>query len=344
MFIRTTFLLASACLWFSTSLCAQTIDSTFRAAGPKGDVSVIIFPFLQIPFSPVQKKALSNVSLVVKVRIDELGHPTLEQLNGTEDPAIIDSLRKTFPRIVHEFRPGVEQGRPAPGYYSFTVPMPTYPIEQRDPLAPTSSDEILSYTQSGRRLDFLAGVVANGYQGSAASFQNPGAGVKIDLMYTPKSFGVGITAVLWANDLKKNYTISSTRDPSKHPVTILVGLALNKVVHEWARSEFIMQVELNYATEEITPRLYNGDHDFVTFNGWSPGLVGNFLIRIGKDKFGSESVSVYYAEPALYCSYINLHAALRPLYLSSKEASGLIFEFGVSYRFSSRFLKAYVRK
>ncbi len=327
---------------------AQTNVDTNRDASPKYGISLLAANFETIQFTEQQLAKLSKSELELVMRIDREGIATLLKVNGVRDAGIIDSLSRKFSRISPNFNPRIENGMSVNSIYSLMLHIPRakpFDEERNEPLGRYGEPGFVkSYNKSGKRLDFLIGLMANGYSCNAREYQQPGGGMKLDVIYSGPNFGAGMVIALVANELKKDYPIVTNRERSKLPTTFMIGLALNRVMHEWKRSEFIMQFELNYAEETITPQLYSNDYDNVKFTGWSPGFVGNYLIRIGKDKFGSESMRVGKREPVVYYSYLNFHAALRPLYFNSKEASGLMFEVGVSYRFSAQFLKGYVIK
>ncbi|MBK9743701.1 MAG: hypothetical protein IPO94_12405 [Saprospiraceae bacterium] len=67
------------------------------------------------------------------------------------------------------------------------------------------------------------------------------------------------------------------------------------------------------------------DLDWVQLKGWSPGLVVNYPVKLGK------------TNPMYYFG-------LRYLKFSLKEATGLMVEFGVSYRMAIKGVNKYKLK
>ena len=147
------------------------------------------------------------------------------------------------------------------------------------------------------------------------------------MMVGKKGFGGGILMSFYGNKLKQAYPIDSERDQNSAPPTLLLGFGLNKTMLKKERREANVQLELNYAVQNVTPRLNESDEDWTQLHGFSPGIVGNYLIQFGKNKS-----YYYYGRPAVYSHYFNVHGAVRPVFFNLKQASGIMLEAGLSYR------------
>ena len=179
------------------------------------------------------------------------------------------------------------------------------------------------------------GGLANQFIGEPSKHLKFGGGMKIDLGYSGENnFIYGLNMSFYGNKLKKDYPINTTRDQFNAPSTLLVGLIFGK----WF-NKFNIQGEINIGVQNITEKIGENDPDWVQLKGWSPGLIINYPIKIGKS-----NPMYYYGAPSLMESNLNLHFGLRYIKLSLKEATGIMAELGVSYRIAIKGINEYKLK
>ena len=156
--------------------------------------------------------------------------------------------------------------------------------------------------------------------------------MKIDFGYAGKNDVIyGLNMSFYGNKLKKEYPINSTREQLTAPPTLLARLIIGK----WF-DRFNVQGELNIGVQNITEKLGDNDTGWVQLKGWSPGIVLNYPIKLGKSK-----PLYYYGAPTLLENNLNIHLGIRYLKLSIKEATGLMAELGVSYRMAIKGINEY---
>lgn len=312
---------------------------------PIEGIGKVALPFYKINFSDAQKELLQQNEIELIFLINADGTPTLEDVKGVEDMAILDSLQHAASKVTM-FYPRTVNGVKESSLYFLQFQLPKYernetsiqrqnifPLKYKQP----AYEDFEYIYKSGQRLDLLFGAVANTFIGKPGEYLHPGGGMKVDLMYTGKNgIGGGMVMSFYGNKLKQDYPISSSRKQNSAPPTLLLGLAANKAFAVKERTEFMVQVELAYAIQNVTPKLENEDKDWVQLEGFSPGLVLNYLVKLGKDR-----PSMNYGAPSITNHYLNFHAAVRPVIFNLKEATGVMAEVGVSYRLSSHFVDEY---
>lgn len=318
------------------------VDSLNFGPEPIGGLNQVAVEYYKIDFTKEQREILEEVELEFIYSISEEGIPSLEKINGISDKAILDSLRQKtndLPRFYPRRVNGIREN----SVYFMKLQFPKYEVANFN--STTTYQNTFRYKRaryedfeyihkSGDRLDILIGGVTNFFTGKPADYLEMGGGMKMDLMYMGKK-GIGGSLVMsfYGNDLKQDFPIASSREQNTAPPTLLIGLGINKSLFKTERTEFIGQVELQYAVQNITPRLEEVDHDFTQFQGFSPGIVGNYVIQLGRNK-----ASLYYGSPTLFTHNLNLHAAIRPMFFNFKEATGMMFELGISYRIAFFFV------
>ncbi|GHA61058.1 hypothetical protein [Pontibacter akesuensis] len=336
--IKSTIIAAALCL-AALQGHAQTGIGNYGPE-PIGGTSKVALPFYKINFSEAQKQLLQQKEIELVFFIDEEGLPTLEDIKGTTDAAILDSLRSAAANIPL-FHPRTVNGVKESALYFLQFQLPVYEpaaAEERYVHYKTRAHEDFEYIhKSGQRLDILMGAVANTFLGKPNEYLQPGGGMKLDMMFTgKKGFGGGMVMSFYGNKLKQPYPISSGREQNSAPPMLMLGVAANKAFAEKERTEFNAQLELAYAVQNVTPKLEYEDEDWVQLKGFSPGVVVNYLIKLGKDR-----ASFYYGAPTLYNHYLNVHGAVRPVFFNLKEATGLMLEVGLSYRLGTHFVDEY---
>lgn len=300
-------------------------------------------PFYKIDFSLEQRALLKGQQVELLFAIDTAGTAVLEDIKGISESAIRDSLYKASAGVPL-FYPRQVNGAKEPSLYFLQFELPEYrQVRSLQPqLYPMQFvrhryEDYEYIHKSGQRLDILIGGAGNAFLGKPADHLSPGGGLKMDIMYTgAKGYGAGLVMSMYGNSLRKPYPIYAHREHNNAPPTFMLGIGLNKLLQQKKRSELQAQLELNYAGQNIIPKEDEHDNNYVQLSGFSPGLVLHYLIKLGKDK-----TSFYYTQPSVLNHYLNLHGALRPLFLDLKEASGVMLEVGVSYRLTNHLVDEY---
>jgi hypothetical protein len=320
---------------------AQVLDSLNQHASPKYGVNQLAIKYFGIEFTKEQRKEIENVEIEFIYSIDKYGNPTLAEINGVTNQEIVDSLiNKT--KEVERFNPQVRNGVAEPAIYFMKLTFPTYKLYQRkygmlqgSAYNEAKLEDFEYLNTSGQRFDMTIGGLVNQFIGNPSRYLGFGGGMKIDLGYAGKNNIIyGLNMSFYGNKLKKEYPINSTREQFEAPPTLLVGLILGK----WF-DKFNIQGEINVGVQNLTKKLGENDPDWVQLNGWSPGLVVNYPVKLGKT-----NPMYYYGAPTLLENNLNLHFGLRYLKFSLKEATGLMVEFGVSYRMAIKGVNKYKLK
>lgn len=324
---------------------SQAVDTLNTPAKPSEGLNKLALAYYKIKFTKEQRKQLAGVELEFIYSIDQNGTPTLEEVHGINNPAILDSLKRTT-SLLPKFQPKKENGINQSDLLFMKLEFPRYRIAA-EPLynynfgyRAFTLDDLEYIQKSGTRIDMLVGALANGFVGNAGKHLGTGGGMKIDMLYTGKNgFGGGMMMSFYGNKLKEPYPLQVSREQNSAPLTLFLGIVASKLLSQKERSNFNLQLELNYAIQNVTPKENENDKDWVQLQGFSPGLVANYALKIGKDK-----LYYSYGSPMLYSNYINLNGGLRPLFFNLKEACGLMLEFGISFRMGMHGIAEYKLK
>ena len=319
---------------------AQIVDTLNQDVSPKGGINRLAITYFGIDFSKEQRKRLENVEIEFIYEIDELGNPILSEINGIGDQDIIDSLQLQTTKL-ESFNPRIKNGEAVPSIYFMKLTFPSYKFTQRQfgllqGSAYNEADlEDFEYlNKSERRFDMIIGGAANIFFGNPSKHLSPGGGMKIDFNYSGKNkLLYGLNMSFFQNGLKLDYPINSPRAQIS-PVTGFIGLTVGK----WFE-KFSIQGDLAFIVHNITEKIGNNDQEWVQLNGWSPGIVFNYPILLGR-----ENPFYYYGSPSLLGHHLNLHVGFRYTKFSLKEASGLMAEIGISYRMTVHGVKEFKLK
>lgn len=319
----------------------QKADSLNTGFGPIGGINKLALEYYKIGFNKEQRSQIEGVEIEFIYNIDTLGHATLEKVNGVEDSSIIALFQATTDKKA-KFYPFIENKRPVETIYFMKLRFPSYQLSSpiqiiQLPTKPKLEDFDYIHT-SGRSIDAVIGANANSFLGNAQNYLGLGGGMKTEIMFmSEKGYGAGMVMNFYGNKLKKAFPIASNRAQNDDLPTLFWGIGLSKVFTD-TRSKFVLQCELNYVIQNITPKLDDTDKDWVQFKGFSPSIVAHYMIQIGKSKF------TFFPEPTLTNHYINFHAAFRPYFLNQKKANGTMLEVGLSYRLGYNYVKDYKLK
>ncbi|GAB3171137.1 hypothetical protein [Telluribacter humicola] len=325
-------------LFVATQARAQTSDSLNQNVSPKGGLNALALHYYRIDFTKEQRQRLKDVELEFIYQIDESGALALEEVNGINDKDIVDSLKNrtlTLPR----FSPQVVNGTPQPSLYFMKLTFPSYQMTNSrlamiQPYLYNEAklDDFEYIKKSNQRMEVLFGGVYNQFLGNPSLYLRPGGGMKVDVTYTAKNLLMyGLTMSIYGNKFKQVYPIYVNRNQFPAPPTAVIGLVFGK----WF-NKVNAQLELGTAVQNITENKGGNDPDWVQLTGWSPGLVVNYPIKLGKDK-----IFYNYGAPSIFNHNLNLHVGVRQLFLSLKEATGGMFELGLSYRMSYEMIEEF---
>jgi hypothetical protein len=272
--------------------------------------------------------------------------PLLEDIKGISDKTIRDSLQQASKRVPR-FTPRKVNGKPEPSLYFLKIQLPvtytptvlqTYPSSFH--YKKVTAEDFEFYHKSGQRLDVVFGGLLNSRLGRPGDYLATGGGIKVKIIYTGlRGLGASMVMNLYGNRLKQPYPITSTRTQNGAPPTLLLGAGLTKQLAVQEGREFMLQLDLTYAVQNVTPKEGETDKDWTQLKGISPGVSANYVIKIGNDH-----ISTAYGTPPVLNHYLNMHAGLRPLLLNLKQAIGLMVEFGLAYRMGFHTIDEYKLK
>lgn len=312
-------------------------DTLNQPASPKGGVNQLAIHYYGIEFTKLQREQLKDKEIEFIFTIDVSGKSMLAEVNGITDPDIIDSLIRRTEYVEH-FNPQIRNGIAEEAIYFMQLRFPSYRMtafQYGMVFSEAKLEDFEFIEKSGVRFDMLFGGLANQFIGTPSEYLSTGGGMKVDISVTDKRQLIyGFNMSFYGNRLKKDYPINSLRVQNSGPPTLLVGLIFGK----WF-DKFSLQGELNFAIQNVTPRIDENDRDWVQLRGWSPGLIINYPIKLGR-----ESPLYYYGSPALISHRLNVHFGLRYVCLSLREASGIMTELGLSYRMGMEGIKSYKLK
>jgi hypothetical protein len=304
---------------------------------PQGGIERLSLNFLKIDFTPAQREVLRNRPLEFIFFVDTTGFATLEDVNGVEDAAIMDSLMQK--RNLPMFTPHIVDGKKRDGLFFMELQFPSY----ESTFYPTTSQhehgniDDLEFELSGNSFHFLMGGVVNSFSGRPSQYLNTGGGFKLDVLWqTRRKFGYGLAMAAYGNKAAEYYPVTTDRKLDKVPTTFVIGVILSREFEVTEKNSFIAQFELAYAGQTISSRENANDEEYIQLDGFSPGIVVNYFVRLGKERFQQSN-----NYPVISSYHLNLHGAIRPLLLNLKAARGLMFEVGISYRLKASVLSSY---
>jgi hypothetical protein len=298
---------------------------------------------MKIDFTRDQRTILDGVELELIFSIDTLGQAFLEDVNGINVPAIIDSLKRKTTEA-GKFKPAYADGQPVEGFYTMLLRYPTYEqtnvIRRRSPMTykRLKREDFESY-ELGERMDALIGGMMNGFVGNAQDYLGVGGGMKVDLTFAGnRGYGFGFTMGFYSNTRKKDFAIDPSRDQLSDPLTLMLGAVANKTILRKTKSSLLLQLEPAYSELAISSKINNQDKNDVKLKGFSPGVTIHYVLNLGKDYFTDSYM------PALFNHCLNFHAGIRPVFYNSSQASGVLYELGISYRMVYHFFESYSLK
>ena len=318
-------------IFIAFQINAQVQDTLNQDAAPKGGVNALAIHYYGIDFSKAQREILKEKEIEFIFLVDEKGQATLKEVNGISDGDIMDSLRQRT-LTVEPFLPRIKNGIAESSIYFMQLTFPGYKMTQQKfgflmgaAYTEAKLEDFEYVHRSNSRVDVLFSGMVNQYIGNPTAYLGLGGGFKTEVSIADKRKWIyGLNMSFYGNKRKDDYPISTPRDQFSTPPTLIVGVNFGKWVNR-----FNIQAELDFGIQNVTERLGNNDEDWVQLKGWSPGIVLNYPIRLGK-----ESTMYYYGAPSLFSHNLNLHFGFRYMKFSLAEASGFMVELGVGYRMS----------
>jgi len=333
------------CFIFIITLCssiaAQQIDSSYQEVAPPMDPTELAAKYYGIDFSPEIRRSINDVLLELIFVISQEGNPTLSEVNGTSHSAVLDSFRLRTQQI-GQFSPRVRNGIPEKSIYFLQIAYPAYSTglganqySYMQSYRQTDIDDFEELTLSGRQIDYNLGLLTNRFLGTPSEYLSMGGGMKVDVHATGRDqMSYGIIMNFYFNKRQLDYPLDTRRTQFSSTPSMIVGLSAGR----WLGS-FLVQAEVGYTIQNITERIDVDDPEWIQLRGWSPGLVLHYPVTIAKDK------PIYYFDtPSIRRHAINLHLGARYMDLSLSQATGIMLEFGVSYRGALESVSSYKLK
>ncbi|NEN24504.1 hypothetical protein G3O08_13425 [Cryomorpha ignava] len=318
---------------------AQT-DTTSSPPEPLGGIERLALRYYDIEFTPEQRQLLKGVDVEMIYFVSDSGVARLESVNGILNRAIRDSL---FSRTddLPRFKPQMTRGIAKQSLYFMQMQFPEYIIRPQDPLYNSpmylqklEMDDFEFIELSEARLDMVIGGMVNTFIGSPADYLNTGGGMKLLLAATGENkMFYGMNMNFYGNKRKAQYDVKSTLEQYENPGTLFIGITAGR----WF-NPFSLQVDLNYAIQNITERKEDDDSEWIQFRGFSPGLIAHYPLQLGKDKL---SVNALYGRPSFVAHYLSFSFGMRYMFMNHSAASGLMAEVGVSYRLTTKMVESY---
>jgi hypothetical protein len=310
-------------------VCAQVSQQDLQPT-PVGGLERLALVYLKTDFTPEQRARLNDVQLELIFFVDSLGVAVLEDVNGIQDPDIIDSLKQR--KEIPPFRPRYVDGQFSDGIFFMLLSFPSYgmPGDRYPPqrYGSFALDEVEELEYSGQNFQMTVGGVVNSFAGNPSRYLSPGGGLKMDVLCGFDKWGVGLSLSFYGNRAREYYPIQTTRKLDQAPTTFIVALIGSRDVLKDGNRTVNLQLELGYINQTLSSPIDTYDEDYIELSGFSPGLIANYLLPVSKGRFHNG-----YHIPSVLTHYVNFHAGVRPTFLNLKEARGVMFEFGISYRF-----------
>ena len=316
------------------------IDTTSSPAEPIGGIERLALRYYDIEFTPEQRQLLKGVEVEMIFYVSDSGVARLESVNGVLNRAIRDSL---FARTddLPRFKPQMSRGIAKQSLYFMQMQFPAYVIRQQDPVYTSpvfykklKIEDFEFIEKSDARLDIIIGGMVNTFIGSPADYLDTGGGMKVALTVTgDNKMFYGMNMNFYGNKRSASYDVKSTLEQYRNPATLFLGLTAGR----WF-DPFTLQVDLNYAIQNITERKEDDDSEWIQFRGFSPGLVAHYPLQLGKDKLSGDAL---YGRPSFVAHYLSFSFGMRYLFMSHRAASGLMAELGISYRLTTKMVESY---
>ena len=307
----------------------------------RGGIQQLAVHYLGIDFAKEQRELLAQTEVELIFIIDEGGKPTLSEVNGIADSAILDSLTQRTASLPY-FNPKVRSSKPESSIYFLLLEYPSYERLSLETTMPMTFmwqelklSDFESIEKTTSRMDIVIGALTNTFVGDIGEHVGFGGGMKIDMTYTDNSHRVyGLIMDIYGNRLKQPFDLTTDREQFGYPPTLVIGGTFGK----WY-NRYLIQAEVGYTIQNLTERRGSNDDDWVQLRGWSPGITIHRPLQLGSDRFGN-----YYGSPSVWNHNLSISAGLRYIDLNHPNANGLMVELGLSYRLAYFGVKSYTLK
>ena len=163
---------------------------------PVGGLERLALVYLKTDFTPEQRSRLNDVHLELIFFVDSTGMALLEDVNGINDPDIIDSLKQR--KEIPPFRPRYVNGQFRNGIFFMMLSFPSYDITDEQPLIQRYGafpmDQVEEVEYSGQSLQMMMGGVVNSFAGNPSRYLSTGGGIKMDVLWGFDKWGVIVGA------------------------------------------------------------------------------------------------------------------------------------------------------
>jgi hypothetical protein len=317
------------------TLSVGQADSLTHPGEPLGGVQRLALSYYKINFTKEQRKELEGIEIEFLYNVTGDGQATLEKINGINDPFILDSLQHASISLP-QFYPLMVNDSPQSFAYFMKIQFPKFTWSEFFSFNNRLSEfthakyNDFEYIQTpGLGFEALFSAGTNIYMGAVHNYLTQGLATKFDLTITTnRKFGGSMVIGIYESKIRKEFPIISDRDQDKKAYGASIGIGLNTKIYEKKRSRLLMQLELQVITQSLSQPLNDKDKNFILLTGFSPGISAHYSWR-----FGKPATSNYYFKPVLFSNMINIYVAIRPVFFKLKEATGIMAEAGIGYRF-----------
>ncbi|MFK7934219.1 MAG: hypothetical protein AB8G22_11970 [Saprospiraceae bacterium] len=335
-----TYLLLFLSFLLSTCSFCQVSDTLNQDAEPIGGINELALHYYSIDFTKEQRKLLKDTPLEFIFLIDEFGTATLREVNGTNNAIILDSLLQRSEELP-PFQPSIQSGVTVPGIYFMQLTFPTYRMSEQQlrspylwgsPVARLDEFEYIEFSKS--RFDLIVGIPTSQIFGNINEYVNLGFGLETKFAYANENgWGGGLNLSMSFHPIEIDFPINSNREQLEQLPVLFLGGYATKWIHPKGNSQqpFSLQFELNYVQQNVTTRIDGLDPPFVNFKGFAPGVAFHYPLPLfrGKRTYAYQALSTTNG-------FLNIHAAVRQLFMSNKAANGTMLEVGLGFRMTNR--------
>lgn len=320
------------------TIYSQITDSLNAEVEPFGGINKLALKFYGIEFTKPQRKILEDKEIEMIFEVDEYGLAKLSEINGILDKDILDSL-KIKSLTLEKFQPRVVNGVAQTSLYFLKMKFSSYKMTAyqlellRGKVYNETKMENFEYIlKSGRAIDVTLGGMGIQFFGKPDKYLSFGGGMRAKVCYSDGRKNIyGIQMGIYSNKLKNSFPLNTSKVQIPFPTSLQVGLTFGKCYKGMA-----IEVELNQAIMNLTERESTNDKNWIQLKGWSPGIILNYPLTLGKEK-----AVYYYGSPTVFTHKLNFHFGLRYLKLNLKEASGPLLEIGAAYKMFFEHVKEY---
>lgn len=320
---------------FASNDCIAQIGNDEKI-GPKNGLNRLAISYYGIEFEEQQKELIKGRKIELIYEVDALGKPILQEVNGIQDPIVIDSFYQKTSQL-DPFFIRDNDGEPQSYIYFLQLQFPEYEVNNRMYYSSireiqlfrnsnVNDFESIQYARSG--MDIYFGGIFNSYMNDNLGF---GGGMDIDMNYVwDQKYLFGLNMVIHGNKRNQNFNIPVFKEQDNFIGSISLGGHFGKKINRNT-----LQVELNWSAMNVITKKDQFDFGYQT-RGWSTGLIYLRSIPIG-----SKKPSFLYGSPVITQHNLTLSGAIKYMSFGLKEASGLLLEVGLGYLLEINEVKSY---